>query len=78
LKYDDKLDLPVDGGEKEIKVTNISPLPKPRRKPASKDGCKRDRSEEITGSPFKAALEIKDALNNKVKARALKLAWVSP
>jgi hypothetical protein len=78
LKDSNKLDLPVDGREKEIKVKDISPLPKPRRKPAMKTGCRGDRSEEITGCPFKAALEIKDALKNKVNAHAKKnLAWDS-
>jgi hypothetical protein len=70
LRDSDKLDLPVDGREKEIKVTDISPLSKSRHKPATKTGRKGDRSEEITGSPFKAALEIKNSLKNKVKTRA--------
>jgi hypothetical protein len=37
----------------------ISPLPKHKNKSAMKTGSKADRSEEITGSPYKSALEIK-------------------
>jgi hypothetical protein len=37
-----------------------------------KTGCKAERTEEITGSPYKAALEIKDALKSKDKAHAKK------
>jgi hypothetical protein len=65
-------DLPVVGPEKAIKVTDISPLLKHKNKSAMKAGRKADRSEEITGSPYKAALEIKDALKSKGKAHANK------
>jgi hypothetical protein len=65
-------DLPVVGPEKAIKVTDISPLPKHKNKSAVKTGRKEDRSEEITGSPCEAALEIKDALKSKAKAHAKK------
>jgi hypothetical protein len=37
-----------------------------------KTGGKAGKSEEITGSPYKVALEIKDALKSKGKAHAMK------
>jgi hypothetical protein len=71
-------DLPVVGPKKAIKVTDISPISKYKNKSAMKTGCKADRSEEITGSPYTTAIEIKDALKSKGKAHAKKaLNWTS-
>ena len=39
--------------QKEVNVTDISPLPKPKEKSQSKGGRKQESSEEITASPYK-------------------------